>query len=268
MRKSFVVCDIDGTILPHEELHVSREVIDELKFFAANDMLILCTARPPKGIAYAFDSALSFVPTIALNGSALCLSSWSNVSVAHYIEPRAVKEVGLLSRTLNLSISVFSADYWWVSGDMGIFFTESLKTGLAPLVYSNQQNQILKMLIFCDDIRADILRKHLNKIDNIAYCLSNPGYFEITAKGVNKASLIPDLLEALNCKRESSVLYFAGDSYNDISIASYADETYSFKSSPDDLRKLARKVYENNETESLLSLFLEIRERINKTKNY
>jgi len=245
MKAFLLMADLDGTLIRQGQKTISAGVASVLEPLAAARRLVINSARHPRGVSYALGGRLPFVPTIALNGAALCENRWTQLARVRSLDGRAVEAALSVASAHDVALSIYTADDWWVTRFDEYVQHEASVTGMTPRAFKTPFSEsVLKMT-------AMGLDEYLSKIQvELTVCgaglraaRSNPRYCEISPAGTSKTSFVPLLLDDLGLTREGVELHYIGDSQNDIECAAYADYAYTFDSAPPEMRELAHDVF-------------------------
>lgn len=94
-----------------------------------------------------------------------------------------------------------------------------------------------------DDLR---LRVHSWVLDTFAVeCVINQDFVDIVPAGTTKGAGLQWLVDHLGLSRDDLEVYTFGDSWNDLSMHSMADRSFSFPWSPDDVQAATHEVIES-----------------------
>ena len=101
---------------------------------------------------------------------------------------------------------------------------------------------------------ADYLQKTYQDIsapfiDTLSCMFSAPFYYEITAKGIDKAKALDAVLPNLGIPKEALIAF--GDGHNDASMLAYAGIGVAMGNAVEDLKEIADFVTESNEEEGI-----------------
>ena len=255
MKQFVLMADLDGTLIRRGQTAISEGVASVLAPLIKNRCLVINSARHPEGVRYAFQGRLPFVPTIALNGAALCEEDWTQLSKVCMFTCAAVKAVLQAVSSHNLVLSIYSAVGWWVTRINADVEHEVVVSGMEPTLLGTMiPTEVLKMTAIGDNDALSGFEKTLTDCSSIlAFARSNRRYCEISPAGTNKTGFIVPLLEHLGLTRESVDLHFFGDSYNDIECAAFSDSSYTFHTAPVELRRLAERIFRGETDEELVT---------------
>lgn len=240
---SILMVDLDGTLIKGSQVHVSDIVARVLLPLAIDKRLIINTARHPQGVAYALRGVLPFVPTIALNGAAICKYNWEIINEYKSFEARAVDVVLNKTTDFDITLCLYTENSWEVTRFDNMVEHEAYITGMVPeLISSIYTSPVLKMIALGANSDLDEFAHVLKGITDVTCARSNECYCEISPAGTNKTVLIESLLNCMGRVRDKIKLFFLGDSYNDIECALYSDSVYTYSSAPIELRRIAKSV--------------------------
>lgn len=245
-----LLLDLDGTIIfPGEE--VDPELLDQLRIFNDSSSLLITTARHPKGVQFVFNNLIGFIPTISLNGGALHLSTWNKYDSLVYIERKVVDELtSIFGYYPNVICNYYTEESWYATKINAMVMNESRVTGITPKLYCESlDGQCVKILLMgsADDINNVKDMVTLKFGEKVSCYRSNEKYLEINSAATNKAFFVKDYLAKVrHVERNSVSILFVGDSENDIECAKYADYSWTYYSSPGELKKYCSILTEDN----------------------
>ncbi|MDD3926878.1 MAG: HAD-IIB family hydrolase [bacterium] len=243
MEDSLLMVDLDGTLIRGKQSVLPEAIAVLLSPIAAERRLVINSARHPRGVQNALSGALPFVPTIALNGAALCEENWAMPSQIRVFDQTVVDDVIDISTRHDLALSIYTAEGWWVTRLDATVEHEAMVTGMTPEVLTVMHpSNVLKMTAMGHKKSLDTFELALSPA-SINCTRSNMCYSEISPADTNKASFIPVLLKYLGFARNQVKIHYLGDSHNDIECAAYSDYAYTFNAAPAALRRIARRVF-------------------------
>lgn len=255
MKQFVFMADLDGTLIRRGQTAISEGVASVLTPLVKNRCLVINSARHPEGVRYAFQGRLPFVPTIALNGAALCEEEWTRLSKVRMFTCAAVEAVLRAVPSHDIALSIYSAAGWWVTRINADIEHEAAVTGMEPTLLGTMiPTEVLKMTAMGDNGVLNGFEEALAGCSSaLAFARSNRRYCEISPAGTNKKGFVVPLLEHLGLTRESVDLHFFGDSHNDIECAAFSDSSYTFHTAPAELRRLAGRIFRGETDEELVS---------------
>lgn len=255
MRNFVLMIDLDGTLIRGDKGNLSKSVSRVLSPIANAGRLVINSGRHPFGVQYALGAELPFVPTIALNGAALYMDNWLEPKESFSFSTHTVDSIISAPATQDVTLSIYTADEWWVTRLDSYVCNEARMTGMTPrrLYDAHLPKNVLKMTAMGEEDLLKDLSKYLMQCGLATSVRSNRCYREITPPGRNKTNLIPALLKSLGFTRDTVDIHFLGDSYNDIECADYSDAAYTFSSAPNELSNFAKRIFEVRTDEQLTS---------------
>ncbi|PJI07469.1 MULTISPECIES: Cof-type HAD-IIB family hydrolase [Clostridium] len=256
MSKYKMLClDIDGTLL--NSMHkISKETKEKINA-AANQgiIVVLVSARMPEGIVYLQEELGVEQPIICYSGS-LILGKGGDILLNKFIPSNIVDTVYNFTEEMNVHMSLYKDDKWYIKGDDEWSKQESDITHIVPNVtdfirlldewkkYNLGPNKILCM---SDPDNINVLnRKVSGKLSSYVNVYpSKATYLEIMPKSSSKTSAIEYLSTKLNISR--SEIIAIGDNYNDVDMIQYAGLGIAMGNAPDKVKDFADDVTLTND---------------------
>lgn len=256
-----LVCDIDGTLTEPGAVSVPYSVISALRPFNEDGRLLISTGRHWNSVQRLFRQ-IGFVPTISLAGAALHLRGWDRPSSIFAMPEGVASDVLARCNCLTERVVLFTSESAFSPSPESFDRMTCELLGLRPtrLRTGDLDKLILKVLIVDHPKVLNAVAESLQHI-GVEVSSSVQGYLDICAPGVHKALFLPSFLNDKNsgdaCKPH---VVFIGDSFNDLTSAVLANESWTFKNAPDQLRKIATGVLPDNSPRSLIELLTDIRQ--------
>jgi Cof subfamily protein (haloacid dehalogenase superfamily) len=256
----FICLDIDGTLLnsKHDISEKNKAVIKEATK-VRNIPVILVSARMPKGINFLQEELGIHEPIICYSGS-LILDEDKNILFSEYIKDNYIKDIVAEAKKLDIHISLYKDDDWYVEQLDYWALQEKEITNIEPNVieYTKLLTQWKFESLGCNKLLCmgaseniqklrDTLLKRFDKQLNIY--LSKPTYLEIMPKNVSKTLAISFLLDRYNI--EKSELMTVGDNYNDIDMIEYAGVGIAMGNAPIEVKKIAKDITLTNDEDGV-----------------
>lgn len=256
-----LVCDIDGTLTAPGAISVPHSVISALRPFNRDGRLLISTGRHWNSVQRLFRQ-IGFVPTISLGGAALHLRGWDRPSSIFAMPEGVASDVLARCNCLTERVVLFTSESAFSPSPESFDRITCELLGLRPtrLRSGDLDRPILKVLIVDHPEVLNAVAESLRHI-GVEVASSVQGYLDICAPGVHKALFFPSYLSDKKFSDGSKPhVVFIGDSFNDLTSAVLANESWTFKSAPEQLRKIATGVLPDNSTHSLIELFTNIRQ--------
>lgn len=249
MNQYKMIClDIDGTLL-NSEHKITPSTKEIIEIVANNKQIpvILVSARMPKGILF-LQKELNIVQPIICYSGALIVDGKSNILLNITIPISEVKQIYKLVKELNIHISLYKDNEWYVESMDAWAKQESEITNITPNIISFEElihiwdqdntgpNKILCMAEPCD---IKLLNSKVANIDfrNLNVYPSKDTYLEIMPISATKTSAIEFLCKKLHI-RQSEVMAI-GDNYNDINMIEFAGMGIAMGNSPGQVKECA-----------------------------
>lgn len=230
--------DLDGTMLSLPDDHISPRVLGAIRQLRENGhMALACTGRPLHMVPQTlWDAGISGVITVS--GSYVQLEDTLLYEV-FYPQPLARRLLGLLERggipsvlEGNRESIVFSpgADKMYAGdGARSVSSLEELETRLPDYRFN-------KWVIRLQD--RPLLGDALPELEEQMYfCDTNTGYYEVSMRGVSKDKGIRAVLEHLG--RDTRNTYGIGDSDNDLGMLEFVETAIAMGNAQEHIKAAA-----------------------------
>lgn len=221
-----VASDVDHTLIRDDHVLAPATVAAVAAVRGRGVPVVLASSRPPRGmLPYLLELGLADQPFVALQGG--FVGSWSAdgvLSTAHEdVLPldlaRAVHDV---ATALDVEVSWYRGDRWTAERRGPGIDREASVVGFEPEVGSladvaGPDGGPAKMLLVSDPDRPEQQRALLERLPaGVVGTRSNSRYVEVTREGVDKATGLAVVLEALGVPPEAVVAF--GDGENDLAM--------------------------------------------------
>lgn len=245
MKKLFV-SDVDGTLVSEEKPHLSPELKVAIKTTIDNgDQFVLCSGRPTANLIdlskelYEDDIRVEYVA--GFNGVEIYDLLKEELIVDNGLECNEVKKIIDICDDMNLDYLYFDTDcirtnmpdnYWTVRETR--FYGHPSNT---EIIACKSQ----KVLLVVDEELNDQIQEQLKELlPEFDIFESAPHFIEIVKKGINKSSVVKQLLEIENVMHEHT--YGFGDSGNDVELLQYANTGVAMANGNDKAKAAANVV--------------------------
>jgi len=249
--------DIDGTLLNSQHqitektVNIIQQVVKE-----KNLLVILVSARMPKGIWFLQKELKVRQPIISYNGALVITNNLEQLSSLN-ISISDVKKVYKLAQELKLHMSLYKDDNWYVDKMDKWAKEESEITNIKPNILkfddliSSWKSGANKLLCIGTPEKIKVLEEQAKvcSLDKLTIYRSKPTYLEIIPKAASKTTAIKTLQEKFNIKREEVIAI--GDNYNDIDMLTYAGLGVAMGNSPQEVKKAANEVTRSNDNDGV-----------------
>lgn len=256
MGKYKMLClDIDGTLLnsKHKITEETKKTINFATHESVN--VVLVSARMPKGILYLQEELGIEEPIICYSGS-LIRDKDANTILNKYIPAHTTKLVYDSAEKMNIHISLYKNDEWYIESEDYWSKQESEITGITPKI-TNLKKTIDKWEESNDGPNKILCMSEMDKINGLNKDISSrlseyiniypskPTYLEIMPKSFSKTTAIEYLCLKLNILQ--SEVMAIGDNYNDIDMIQYAGVGIAMGNAPEKVKKYADDVTLTND---------------------
>ncbi|MGX8834491.1 Cof-type HAD-IIB family hydrolase [Amedibacillus sp. YH-ame6] len=247
-----IASDLDGTLLLEDNTMSmkTREMLKELE--EKQILFLVCTGRSYMDFRSAFPTDIK-VPAILLNG-ALYVDALGNEILSYPMQDEYIKNIEETIVNHHLSCLYFTSRGIYGSGELqgmmdcvkayyhpdyqGEYFMEPVHIVDS---YTQIHEPILKMETMCVNIAfIRQVKDELHMFEHLQVSSSLPYNIEITAKGVNKASMLQRVLSYQHLTEED-LLYF-GDSNNDLEVFQEFPYTIAVHNACDEIKKEAYEI--------------------------
>lgn len=246
MKKKVIISDLDGTLLKHKDgLDVPRSILEEDK----------------DGIRRMLDTNIFVISTGRnfISVDALCKSEGIDMSNGYFITSNGAQiydgvgnvhyermlEPAILQKTIHLFQGLPNKEHLCFH-----LFDGSKVIECEGLQFTQYEEQIraskaLNLCVFSNrgevqDVTQFLALARQALID--ASIAQNNWYVDVLSKDISKASAITYLLKQILKKEEIGATMAIGDSWNDISMFSVVDESFTFRSSPSEVQEKAKHI--------------------------
>ncbi len=233
-----LVSDFDGTLY-HSPV-VPKENIEAIEWFKAEGgKFTVATGRGPYAARKVFRLVSVNAPALLTNGSVLFDAQKRSIVEAVYLSG-AVKEktreviekfpdIGV-EITLSESIITISENEDTIAHRN----SESFADVLSSYEEIKELPWIKTLIMTSNEELMNRVKAFLNeeKPEDCEYIITNPIFYEILPKGINKACKLDRLMEITNCQK----LFCIGDYYNDLEMVLKADIGAFAENSPQELK--------------------------------
>lgn len=261
MNKYKMICiDIDGTLLNSE--HKISPKTKEIIHIVSKKMkipVILVSARMPKGILFLQEELKISNPIICYSG-ALIVEDKINILSNLTVSTSDVKQVFKLARDMEIHVSLYKDDEWYVEKIDKWVEQESVITNISPVIinytdlfalWEKEKSGPNKILCMAESNQIEALNAKINdyKLGNLNIYLSKPEYLEMMPNNASKTSAIEILCKKYNI--ESTEVIAIGDNYNDINMIEYAGMGIAMGNAPEAVKQYAKDVTFTNDEDGV-----------------
>ena len=254
---SIVFLDIDGTLLDsrHQVMPCTRSHLQHLQ--QRGVPIILCSARPPKGVNLVAEQA-------GLTGPVACYNGGLIIDRDHTI----LRDVGIdiqqamdfkrfvAERFPDLVVSAYLYNVWLAEDPQNpLILQESEISGCTPLKGSMEQvafaaSHIHKLLCMGDAMRIRALQKEIPQhFPQLMALRSKATYLEILPQESTKGSAAQVLLAHYGLDAEQAVAF--GDNDVDIDMLQYCGFGVAMGNAPKQVKEAADYVTASNDQEGV-----------------
>ncbi|WP_407857506.1 Cof-type HAD-IIB family hydrolase [Enterococcus hailinensis] len=269
-----IASDMDGTLL-NDQLQVSTKNIEAIQKAQAQGIeFITATGRGVSHAIISLDRANIHVPMILLNGAQVVNAQRETIFTIPIGKERTNTVLDALDRA-DLYYEVFTAEHVYsenqperidfISGHLlkkvpGLskkmaIAVSSEHLALTPLTYVDNIRQVLKetdeevlKIIAFDKHGPDTLKAatlELEKIGNLAIAASELTNIEINHEDAQKGIALKQFAEQRGFTAEQVMA--VGDNFNDLTMLSYAGESFAMGNAVDEVKQIAKHVTYTNE---------------------
>ncbi|WP_028263340.1 HAD-IIB family hydrolase [Atopobium fossor] len=221
-----ILSDIDGTILPYGQKHVSANMLDAIH--TALDAGIRfgpCTGRGVEWLAPLFcDDATAYATAIGTNGQSVYLDGQALVET-RFTRQLLQPLVDELSDVCGAGVLVFMDGVPHVlcgdTADLMVSFPEYAKTAIIEKTIPSTDAMTKCNVFLNGDMDATVtLCQRLNeRVSGLDFDVPNPAFLNVMVEGRNKASGIDALAHHLGITLDDVVVF--GDGGNDVPMLAH-----------------------------------------------
>jgi len=256
----YVLADCDGTISPKHNYIAEDTTADILLYQKKSKHCFgLITGRLDVTNKELVQKLKITLPIVSCNGALISDPTNWKVLHAEYLDKEVVVNILRETAEKNIGMMVFEPGaicglkaanrikYWneykeniKKKHDFEMKTYDTVSAFADDIV--NEKVKAIELIIVAENkeevkVMRKILDKYENKIQDVQ---SLPILFNITKKGVNKASGLKNWAKIMKTKYEDVVVF--GDNYNDLDMVKIVDHGYAVGNSVSDLKKIAFKV--------------------------
>ena len=254
---SIVFLDIDGTLLDsrHQVMPSTRDRLIQLQ--ERGIPLILCSARPPKGVNLVAEQAGLRGPVACYNGGLVINEDFTMLRDVG-IDIRLAMDFKrfVAERFPDLVVSAYLYNVWLAEDPQDpLVLQEAEISGCTPLKGSLEQvasaaTHIHKLLCMGDPMRVRALQKEIPQhFPQLMALRSKPEYLEILSPESTKAGAVQVLLDHYGLRASQAVAF--GDSDVDIDMLQCCGFGVAMGNSPRQVKEAADYVTASNDEEGV-----------------
>lgn len=248
--------DIDGTLL-NSQHKITKQVKTTIQKAAANGCLVvLVSARMPKGIQFLQDELEIKAPIICYSG-ALIVDEASAYTYQKTIPIENVTAVWQAAKKQHMHLSLYKDDIWYVESLDAWALQESAITHIEPQVvdykallstWENETTGPNKLLCMADTEQINQIIPVI-QTDDLTIYRSKPTYLEIGSPQASKTAAIKHIAQKLDIPTREIICI--GDNYNDIDMLKFAGLGIAMGNAPDEVKKQAKKITTTNDEDGV-----------------
>lgn len=229
--------DVDGTILNDNQSIGTKdfEAIAQIK--ASNKVILISARKPSATLSIAKQLGIEDDVVVCYNGALLLLEG--KVLSECTISNQIIHEIYRIANDFGVSINVYWRDQWLTNKMDKYVRNEATIIGELPQVMLSFPKSIEahKILIMCNDYKAETVVKSLHSVNEIAFNKSKKGYIEITSQAASKENAFCQLLGFFNVPKSETIAI--GDGYNDLLLLKNAAIGVAMQNAVDEVKKVA-----------------------------
>lgn len=224
--KKLYVSDVDGTLVSEAKPHLSSKLKEVIKLtIEKGDQFVLCSGRPTANLIdlskELSNDGIKVSYVAGFNGVEICDLNNREMIVDNSLTVEQVAKILMACDSLDLGYLYF--DNSWIRTNIPENYWTIRETKFYghPSTTETIPCKSQKVLLVVDEERNFELQQQLKQqLPEFEIFESAPHFIEIVNKGINKSTVIKQLLEVENVKHENT--YGFGDSGNDIELLKYA----------------------------------------------
>ncbi len=250
-----IALDIDGTLLDKNR-EISTATHKVLSALSKRYPVILISSRMPSAM-YHIQKACGVVnqPIVAYNGGLVVHQH--KVLAQTVIDTQTFRMMLDLNQSLDLHLSLFHHDEWFVPRNDHWTEREIRNTKVKPILESNEevfnnwqeQNKFPhKIMCTGDENKVDEFYRRLYEIkhDQLHLYRSKPTYIEMAPRQISKLSGLKVLLDNLYPDIELEDIIAYGDNYNDIEMLKNVGLGVAVANAKDEVKAVADAITDTN----------------------
>ena len=248
--------DIDGTLTNDEKVIPAKTKEVLIKAQQQGAVLVLASGRTTSGLmalAEELDMKEHHGLLVSYNGSKVVDCETMEVLFDETMSVEEVKAVLHHLKKFDVQPMIDHDDYMFLNDAYGYMAQYEVRGGNFLACEIRDMETFIDFpvnkILICG--QPEYLQAHSEEIkepfeDTLNGMFTAPFYFEFTAKGIDKAKAIKDVLESRGYQKEDMIAF--GDSHNDISMLSYAGTSVAMGNAVEEVKELADMVtLSNNE---------------------
>ena len=254
---SIVFLDIDGTLLDsqHQVMPCTRDCLKNLQ--EKGVPVILCSARPPKGVNLVAEQVGLHGPVICYNGGLIINDDYTILrDVGIDIQLAMDFKRFVAERYPDLVVSAYLYSVWLAEDTrQPLIRQEEEISGCTPLTGSLEQiasaaSHIHKLLCMGDAMRIRALQKEIpDHFPQLMALRSKSTYLEILPRESTKGSAAQVLLDHYGLRAKQAVAF--GDSDVDVDMLQYCGLGVAMGNAPKQVKEAADFVTASNDEEGV-----------------
>lgn len=252
-----LIClDIDGTLL-NSQHKITKQVKATIQKAASKGCLIvLVSARMPKGIRFLQNELELKAPIICYSG-ALIVDEGSTLPYQETIPAANVTSIWQAAKKQHMHLSLYKDDIWYVESLDEWALQESAITHIEPQVidyesllstWIDETTGPNKLLCMAEPQQINQFVP-LIQTDALTIYRSKPTYLEIGSPLASKTNAIKHLAKQLAIPTTS--IMCIGDNYNDIDMIKFAGLGIAMGNAPDEVKQQAKKITSTNDEDGV-----------------
>ncbi|MGL4677729.1 MAG: HAD-IIB family hydrolase [Brevinema sp.] len=260
MKQKLLACDVDGTLIFHEDQKIKGSDLQAIKSFReAGHLFVLCTGR----------TAVWAIPLIQkhdLQTDGLILCNGSMIYHVNPNDPTDIKEIVNRSVPNKIGLEIINYFYhleefalYWDDGNQTYELHDRLVSQASSIIQENYSTHISfeeamaltsnfvtigVTPISCDVSKAEEIKNYILKHWEVL-AFRNQFFIDIAPIGSSKGSGIEDFQTIYQKDLET---YGIGDSFNDLSMFQHVGKSHAFLMSNGDVEL---KQYTDNQVNSV-----------------
>jgi len=247
---SFVLSDVDGTLVDKNKRLTPRTIEAVAALKAAGIRFSITSARPPRGMAMLFDP-LDLDPPIAGFNGGLFVDRDLNILSEHTLDPAMAKRMIGLIKDQGLDVWVFRGNEWLVEDRNGVYVDHEIRTvQFQPTVVEDiaaHCDEIAKIVGVGEDFdrvkQAEVVaQKEFGEVATVAR--SQSYYLDFTHLEANKGAVVDHLSASLGIPREE--IMTIGDSSNDVRMFARSGFSVAMGNAFEEVKEKASALTDSN----------------------
>lgn len=257
--KKVILLDIDGTLTNDDKIITEKTKEALIKVQQQGAVLVLASGRTTRGLlalAKQLQMQQHHGLLVSYNGGKVVDCESNEVLFDEVMTVEEVKAVLHHMKLFEVQAMIDHGDYMFLNDAYGFMAQYEVRGGgfLACEIKDMEAfiDFPVNKILTCG--QPDYLKAHYQEMmepfkDSLNCMFTTPFYFEFTAKGIDKAKAIAEVMEKRGFQKEDMIAF--GDSHNDISMLSYAGVSVAMGNAVKEVKDIADMITSTNNEDGI-----------------